>query len=82
MMGAVFQMEREIKAERAEVGRAAAKTRGKTGGLLPGTDANSLPNSDKSAAQVCQLFEFSRRMLFKGSEIEPFGTCRDDFDLN
>jgi DNA invertase Pin-like site-specific DNA recombinase len=56
MMGAVAQMEREIKAERAEAGRAAAKARGKTGGR-PRTDTDKLEqarilyqNSDKSAA--------------------------------
>jgi DNA invertase Pin-like site-specific DNA recombinase len=70
MMGAVSQMEREIKAERAEAGRAAAKARGKTGGR-PQTDKDKLEqarilylNSDKSAKQVCQLFGFSRRTLF------------------
>jgi DNA invertase Pin-like site-specific DNA recombinase len=70
MMGAVAQMEREIKAERAEAGRAAAKARGKTGGR-PRTDTDKLEqakilyqNSDKSAAQVCQVFGFSRRTLF------------------
>jgi DNA invertase Pin-like site-specific DNA recombinase len=70
MMGAVSQMEREIKAERAEAGRAAAKARGKTGGR-PRTDTDKLEqarilyqNSDKSAKQVCQLFGFSRRTLF------------------
>lgn len=70
MMGAVDQMEREIKAERAEAGRLAAKARGRTGGR-PRTDVDKLEqarilyqNSDKSAAQVCQLFGFSRRTLF------------------
>jgi len=70
MMGAVSQMEREIKAERAEAGRTAAKARGKTGGR-PRTDKDKLEqarilylNSDKSAQQVCQLFGFSRRTLF------------------
>lgn len=70
MMGAVSQMEREIKAERAEAGRAAAKARGRSGGR-PRTDTDKLEqarilyqNSDKSAAQVCQLFGFSRRTLF------------------
>ena len=70
MMGAVSQMEREIKSERAEAGRAAAKARGKTGGR-PRTDKDKLEqarilyfNSDKSAQQVCQLFGFSRRTLF------------------
>ncbi len=70
IMGVIAQMEREIKAERAAAGRAAAKARGKTGGR-PRTDPNKLEqarilyqNSDKSAAEVCQLFGFSRRTLF------------------
>ena len=37
LMGAVSQMEKEIKAERSEAGRAAAKARGKSGGR-PRTD--------------------------------------------
>src|ERR1035437_5817608 len=32
MMGAIHQMERELRAERASAGRASAKARGKTGG--------------------------------------------------
>jgi DNA invertase Pin-like site-specific DNA recombinase len=70
IMGAVSQMELEIKAERAEAGRLAAKARGKSGGR-PRTDSDKLEqarilyqNSDKSAKDVCQLFGFSRRTLF------------------
>jgi len=70
IMGVIAQMEREIKAERAAAGRAAAKARGKTGGR-PRIDADKLEqarilyqNSDKSAAKVCQIFGFSRRTLF------------------
>lgn len=70
IMGAIAQMEREIKAERAAAGRAAAKARGKTGGR-PRTDPDKLEqakilyqNSGKSAAEVCKLFGFSRRTLF------------------
>ena len=70
IMGVVSQMECEIKAERAAAGREAAKARGKTGGR-PRINADSLEqacilyqNSDKSAAQVCQTFGFSRRTLF------------------
>jgi DNA invertase Pin-like site-specific DNA recombinase len=70
IMGVISQMEREIKAERAAAGRAAAKARGKTGGR-PHTDPDKLEqarilyqNSDQSAAEVCQLFGFSRRTLF------------------
>ena len=70
IMGAVAQMELEIKAERAAAGRAAAKARGKSGGR-PATDPDKLAqaailyqNSDKSAADVCKIFGFSRRTLF------------------
>ena len=70
IMGVISQMEREIKAERASAGRASAKARGKTGGR-PRTDPDKLEqakilyaNSDKSAAEVCRLFGFSRRTLF------------------
>ena len=38
MMGAIDQMERELRAERAAAGRASAKARGKTGGR-PRTDS-------------------------------------------
>lgn len=70
IMGAIAQMEREIKAERAAAGRAAARARGKSGGR-PRTDPDKLEqarilyqNSTQSAAEVCQLFGFSRRTLF------------------
>ena len=70
IMGAISQMELEIKKERAEAGRAAAKARGKSGGR-PRIDPDKLEqarilyqNSDKSAHDVCQLFGFSRRTLF------------------
>lgn len=70
IMGVIAQMEREIKTERAAAGRAAAKARGKTGGR-PRTDPDKLEqarilyqNSDKSAAEVCEHFGFSRRTLF------------------
>lgn len=70
IMGAISQMELEIKKERAEAGRAAAKARGKSGGR-PRTDPDKLEqacilyqNSDKSAAKVCEIFGFSRRTLF------------------
>lgn len=71
IMGAVSQMELEIKSERAEAGRAAAKARGKSGGR-PAIDQDKLEqarilyqNSDKSAQEVCSLFGFSRRTLFE-----------------
>jgi DNA invertase Pin-like site-specific DNA recombinase len=71
IMGAVSQMELEIKAERAEAGRVAAKARGKSGGR-PSTDPDKLEqarilyqNSDKSAREICAIFGFSRRTLFQ-----------------
>jgi DNA invertase Pin-like site-specific DNA recombinase len=64
IMGAVSQMELEIKAERAEAGRAAAKAGGKSGGR-PATDPDKLEqarilylNSDKSAREACALFGY------------------------
>jgi predicted site-specific integrase-resolvase len=42
MMGAIHQMERELRAERAAAGRASARARGKTGGR-PRTDAAKWP---------------------------------------
>ena len=74
IMGAISQMELEIKKERAEAGRAAAKARGKAGGRTR-TYPDKLEqacilyqNSDKSARQVCELFGFSRRTLFSYME--------------
>ena len=71
IMGAVSQMELEIKSERAEAGRAAAKARGKSGGR-PAIDPDKLEqarilyqNSNKSAREVCFLLGFSRRTLFE-----------------
>ncbi len=70
IIGAINQMERELKAERAAAGRAAAKARGKTGGR-PKTNPAKLEqarivyeNSDHSAAAVCKIFGFSRRTFF------------------
>jgi DNA invertase Pin-like site-specific DNA recombinase len=71
IMGAVSQMERELKAERAASGRAAARSRGKTGGR-PKTDQKLLDkarilyeDSDYSAAEVCKTFGIGRRTFFK-----------------
>jgi DNA invertase Pin-like site-specific DNA recombinase len=70
MMGAIHQMERELRAERAAAGRASAKARGKTGGR-PRTDAVKLANakilyenSDKTASEVCQTIGIGRRTFF------------------
>lgn len=70
IMGAIAQMERELKAERAAAGRAAAKARGKTGGR-PRTDPDKLEqarilyeNSGKTAAEVCKSVGIGKRTLF------------------
>lgn len=70
IIGTIIQMERELKAERAAVGREAAKARGKTGGR-PKTDVAILEqarilykNSDASAATVCKALKISRRTLY------------------
>jgi len=70
MMGAIHQMERELRAERAAAGRASAKARGKTGGR-PRTDATKLENarilyenSGKTAAEVCAVAGVGRRTFF------------------
>lgn len=70
IMGAIAQMERELKAERTAAGRAAAKARGRTGGR-PRTDPDKLEharilylNSDKTAAEVSGTLGIGRRTLF------------------
>lgn len=70
MMGAIHQMERELRAERAAAGRSSAKARGKTGGR-PKTDPEKLENarilyenSDKTAAEVCEIAGIGRRKFF------------------
>jgi DNA invertase Pin-like site-specific DNA recombinase len=70
MMGAIHQMERELRAERAAAGRASARARGKTGGR-PRTDVAKLEharilyeNSGKTAAEVCALAGVGRRIFF------------------
>jgi DNA invertase Pin-like site-specific DNA recombinase len=71
IMGAINQMERELKAERAAAGRSAARARGKTGGR-PRTDPKLLDkarilyeDSDYTAAEVCGTFGIGRRTFFK-----------------
>lgn len=71
MMGAIAQMERELKSERATAGREAAKARGRTGGR-PRTQLQKLEqakilyeNSDKTAKEVCQSIGIGRRTLFR-----------------
>ena len=70
MMGAIHQMERELRAERAAAGRASAKARGKSGGR-PRTAIAKLENarilyenSDKTAAEVCKVAGVGRRIFF------------------
>jgi DNA invertase Pin-like site-specific DNA recombinase len=70
MMGAIHQMERELRAERAAAGRSSAKARGKTGGR-PKTDPEKLENarilyenSGKTAAEVCEITGVGRRKFF------------------
>jgi DNA invertase Pin-like site-specific DNA recombinase len=70
MMGAIHQMERELKAERAASGRDSARARGKTGGR-PRTDIAKLENarilyenSGKTAAEVCEITGVGRRVFF------------------
>ncbi|MCC7005220.1 MAG: recombinase family protein [Ottowia sp.] len=70
MMGAIHQMERELRAERASAGRASAKARGKTGGR-PRTDVAKLENakvlyenSEKTADEVCKIAGVGRRIFF------------------
>lgn len=70
IMGAINQMERELKAERAAAGRAAAKARGRTGGR-PKTDRTKLEqarilyeNSNQTAAEICKTIGIGRRTFF------------------
>jgi len=70
MMGAIHQMERELRAERAAAGRSSARARGRTGGR-PKTDPAKLENakilyenSDKTAAEVCEIAGVGRRTFF------------------
>jgi DNA invertase Pin-like site-specific DNA recombinase len=70
IMGAMAQMERELKAERTAAGRAAAKARGRTGGR-PRMDPDKLEqarilylHSDKTAGEVCRTVGIGRRTLF------------------
>ena len=70
IIGAINQMERELKSERTAAGRAAAKARGKTGGR-PKTDQKKLEharilyeNSNQTAAEICQAIGVGRRTFF------------------
>lgn len=77
ILGAINQMERELKSERAAAGRASAKARGRSGGR-PRTDIAKLENarvlyqnSDKTAAEVCQVVGIGRRTFFSYLAISP-----------
>ena len=70
MMGAVHQMERELRAERAAAGRSSAKACGKTGGR-PRTDVAKLENakglhenSERTADEAYKIAGVGRRIFF------------------
>ena len=70
IMGAIYQMERELRAERAAAGRASAKARGRSGGR-PRTDVAKLEtarvlseHSAKTAAEACAIAGVGRRTFF------------------
>lgn len=70
IMGAIYQMERELRAERAAAGRASAKARGRSGGR-PRTNVAKLEtarvlyeHSEKTAAEACATAGVGRRTFF------------------
>ena len=74
IMGAINQMERELKAERASAGRSAAKARGRTGGR-PRTDVKLLEkarilyeDTGESADEICKALGIGRRTFFRYME--------------
>ena len=71
IIGAINQMERELRAERSAAGRESAKARGKTGGR-PRTDPAKLEqakilyeNSDRTAQEICDSLGIGRRTFFR-----------------
>ena len=71
MMGVINQMERELKSERSAAGRAAARSRGRTGGR-PRTSQEVLEKArivyedgGYSATNVCKTFGIGRRTFFR-----------------
>lgn len=70
IIGAINQMERELRAERAASGRAAAKARGRSGGRpsipedVMKNAALLYRNTQMTAAEVCKQFGIGRRTLF------------------
>lgn len=70
MMGAISQMERELKQERIRDGKNAARARGKTGGR-PRAPSSKLEqatvlyeNTEKTANEICQALGIGRRTFF------------------
>jgi len=70
IIGAMSQMEIELKKERAEAGRLAAKARGRSGGR-PRLDPDKLEqariiyqNSEKTAQEVCTMVGISRKSFY------------------
>jgi DNA invertase Pin-like site-specific DNA recombinase len=70
MMGAIHQMERELRAERAAAGRPPRRPEGRQGGR-PRTDVVKLrdakvlyDNSGKTADEVCKVVGVGRRIFF------------------
>jgi DNA invertase Pin-like site-specific DNA recombinase len=70
IIGAISQMERELKAERTSAGRAAAKARGRTGGR-PRTDEAKLEkarilseHSNESIGKICASLGIGRRTFY------------------
>jgi len=71
IMGAISQLEKELKAERAAAGRESARARGRTGGR-PRTDPEKLEqakilydNSKKTADEICKSVGVGRRTFYK-----------------
>jgi DNA invertase Pin-like site-specific DNA recombinase len=70
IMGAINQMERELRAERAAAGRQAARARGRSGGR-PQIDpkklqqAKTLFENGHTAEEACKAVGIGRRTLFK-----------------
>ena len=73
IMGAVAQMEREIKAERAAAGRAAAKARGKTGGR-PRTDRDKIVEDLRQQGEEIDDEILSHISLLPFKHVVPNGT--------
>jgi DNA invertase Pin-like site-specific DNA recombinase len=70
MMGAISQMEREIKQERIRAGKEAARSRGRSGGR-PKMPTEKLEqarilyeNSNTSASEICDSLGIGRRTFF------------------